>query len=71
MTREQVTLLIEIGPEGVTGLEDDGDPGCTVRGSASDLFLFLWNRRTPDGLDVTGDAALPDVWRESLRIRWS
>jgi uncharacterized protein (TIGR03083 family) len=61
--------LLEIGQRGAAVL--DGGADCTLRGSASDLFLLLWNRRTADGLDVSGDATLPDVWRESLRIRWS
>ncbi len=43
---------------------------CTVEGSASDLYLLLWNRRTVDGLAVTGDASLLDHWRQTVRIRW-
>jgi hypothetical protein len=42
-----------------------------VRGHASDLYLLLWNRRDRGGLDVQGDASLLDLWRESVRIRWS
>jgi uncharacterized protein (TIGR03083 family) len=48
---------------------DDAD--CTVYGSASDLHLLLWNRGTPDGLDVQGDASLLGLWRERVQIRWS
>jgi uncharacterized protein (TIGR03083 family) len=44
---------------------------CCVNASASDLFLLLWNRRAPTGLDVQGDVGLLDLWRESITIRWS
>jgi uncharacterized protein (TIGR03083 family) len=43
---------------------------CRVRASASDLFLLLWNRRAPGGLDVAGDTALLDLWRQSVFVRW-
>jgi hypothetical protein len=52
----------------VLGGEDaDG----TVRGRASDLYLLLWNRGSTDALEVDGDAALLDLWRQSVRVRWS
>jgi uncharacterized protein (TIGR03083 family) len=44
---------------------------CTVLGDASDLYLLLWNRRLVEGLAVEGDRTLLDLWRESVRIRWS
>lgn len=34
----------------------DGAPVATVRAPAQDLLLLLWKRRTPDGVDLTGDA---------------
>lgn len=65
--------LVRIGPERVEvrdgAAADRRD--CTVRGTASDLYLLLWNRRSPDGLDVAGDATLLDLWRQGLRVRWS
>ena len=33
-----------------------------VRGSASDLFRFVWNRGRADGLEVLGDGAVADRW---------
>lgn len=54
---------IEVLPE-PTG----GDRACLVTGPASDLFLLLWNRRSAEGLDVEGDAALLDQWREQARV---
>jgi uncharacterized protein (TIGR03083 family) len=47
-----------------------GTADCTVTGSASDLHLFVWNRRGPEALDVAGDESLLDLWRDSVTIRW-
>ncbi len=43
---------------------------CMVRGTASQLYLALWNRRPFDGLEVTGDRTLLDEWREQVQITW-
>jgi hypothetical protein len=37
-----------------------------VRGSASDLLLFLWGRKSPTALEVLGNASLLDRWPELL-----
>jgi hypothetical protein len=42
-----------------------------VRGSASDLYLALWNRRSTDDLDVEGDRSVLDLWRERATVRWT
>lgn len=63
--------LVVIGPERVEVHGGHAPADCTVRGCASDLHLLLWNRRLPNGLDVHGDATLLDLWRQSVRIRWS
>jgi uncharacterized protein (TIGR03083 family) len=45
-----------------------GSADCEVRAPASDLFLFLWNRRPRSDIDVSGDEALVDLWHEKVRI---
>jgi uncharacterized protein (TIGR03083 family) len=52
---------------------DNQYPGadCSVRGTASDLYLLLWNRRGTDGLDIDGDRSVLDVWRSNAQIHWS
>jgi len=57
--------------EGIEVRREHGDGDCTVRGPASDLHLLLWNRRTPDGLEVDGDSSLLDFWRETVQVHWS
>jgi uncharacterized protein (TIGR03083 family) len=46
------------------------DADCTVSGSASDLYLALWNRASLDPLKVDGDSTAIDLLRESVHIRW-
>ncbi|HET9050291.1 MAG TPA: maleylpyruvate isomerase family mycothiol-dependent enzyme, partial [Candidatus Dormibacteraeota bacterium] len=63
----------DIGPDGATARPAlaSTEASCTVRGTASDLFLFLWNRTGSEGLGVDGDAALLDLWRAGVRVRWT
>jgi uncharacterized protein (TIGR03083 family) len=42
-----------------------------VRGTASDLYVLLWNRGRSDGLEVRGDASVLDAWASSVSVRWS
>ena len=63
--------LVRIGPDGVVVSRESAASDCAVLGSASDLYLLLWNRRTLEGLEVRGDRTLLDLWRETVHIRWS
>jgi len=69
--RPEDAWSVVIGPDGreVTRGEATGD--CTVSGSASELYQFLWNRRGRDAVTVDGDAAVLDLWQEKARITWS
>jgi uncharacterized protein (TIGR03083 family) len=49
----------------------DATVTATVRGSASDLYLFLWNRLDRDAISFDGDPAVLDLWRDNANIRWS
>ena len=61
------------GTSAVTGTEyadepsfeliGDDAPATTVAGVAEDILLFLWGRRTADGLVVDGDASILDDLR--------
>jgi uncharacterized protein (TIGR03083 family) len=59
---------VEIAPGRVEVLRRHAKAPVAVRGPASDLELLIYNRRTADGLEVFGDAALLDGWREAVRI---
>jgi uncharacterized protein (TIGR03083 family) len=65
------TWLLQMAPDGLSVTESNEPADCTVHGSASDLYLLMWNRRTTDGLQVAGDVTVLDHWRESMQVRWS
>ncbi len=50
------------------GLHSDAEADCTVRGTARDLDLFLWNRIGRETLEITGDEQVLDIWRDSAQI---
>jgi uncharacterized protein (TIGR03083 family) len=66
--------VIRMGPEraevdrGGDGAAGPGD--CTVTGPVPDLYLLLWNRRGPAGLDVTGERGVLAHWRREARVTW-
>lgn len=70
-TDADAAWLVTAGPDGATTERVRTDGDVVVRGSASDLYLLVWNRRSLDGLDVQGDASLLDLWRSSVQVRWS
>ena len=45
---------------------------CVVAGTASELYLLLWNR-LPDGGSVTvsGDPELLRTWQDQVQVRWA
>jgi uncharacterized protein (TIGR03083 family) len=65
--------IVDIGPDQVkaarTAPETAGAADCALRGSASDLFLTLWNRRGTDGLDVEGDLGVLGLLRDEVQVR--
>jgi uncharacterized protein (TIGR03083 family) len=61
---------IRIEPERRVVTSGAGDADCTVSGTAADLYLLLWNRRTPDdGYSVEGNRRVLDLWRDRAVIR--
>jgi uncharacterized protein (TIGR03083 family) len=56
-----------------SGTGGTGGAGCTVRGPASAVYLFLWNRSGPDPADVTidGDRDVLAGWQSGVRVRWN
>lgn len=49
--------------------EEFGPVDFTVRGSASDAYLWLWNR--PCEAIVEGDESIGRSWADTVRVRWS
>lgn len=50
--------LVRFDGEPEVSRDGEGDVHLTVRGTASDLFLFLWHRLPADHLEVHGDQRL-------------
>lgn len=48
----------------------NGPADCDVTGHGRDLYLTLWNRRPPDGLQVTGDTGILAAFSRMLQITW-
>jgi uncharacterized protein (TIGR03083 family) len=62
--------LMRMSDRGVETTPEAGDADCDVVAAASDLYLLFWNRRSDEGLDVSGDRSLLDHWRQTAQIRW-
>lgn len=60
---------VTVGPDSVEVADNGADADCTVRGSASDLYLFVWNRIGTETLEVSGDPAVLELWRTKARVR--
>jgi uncharacterized protein (TIGR03083 family) len=63
--------LVAMDTQGADTAREAGDATCSVTATASDLLLLVWNRRTADGLDVSGDRSALDYWRDNVQITWS
>ncbi|MFJ9952921.1 maleylpyruvate isomerase family mycothiol-dependent enzyme [Kitasatospora sp. NPDC091207] len=68
--------LLTISPEPLAVVRRDsavdaaaGPADLTLGGPAHDLYLLLWNRLPAEQVEVTGDRALLDLWRETAAIR--
>jgi hypothetical protein len=74
-TDADAAWVVSIGPEGVTTSAGPVPAGsgadCSVRGAAGDLYLALWNRAGPEGLDVEGDVDVLRLFLDTVHVRWS
>jgi len=61
---------MRIGPQGREVDRGDAHGDLVLAGPASYLYLLLWNRRSTDGLDVTGDERVLDLWRDKAQVTW-
>ena len=67
----RVGVLSDLGDgggvgDGVAVRREHGKADVPTRAAASDLELFLYNRRGSDGLDVFGDGGLVASWSERV-----
>ena len=65
---EPCEWLLTLGPEGIAAAPVHAKGDVALRGSASDLLLWSWNRVPLDQVEVIGDAALAARWPELVSI---
>ncbi len=62
---------VSIGPDAPHAQRGTAaDPSCLVRGTASNLFLLVWNRVGLDQVEVVGDPGAVGLWRSGVQVRW-
>jgi uncharacterized protein (TIGR03083 family) len=47
---------------------DGAESDCELRGAATDVFLWSMNRRGTEGLTVSGDRSLLQVWADNVKF---
>jgi uncharacterized protein (TIGR03083 family) len=64
---------VTFAPTGFQILTDPiaADAELVVTGDAPRLYVMLWNRQGTAGLQAAGASDLLDLWRETVRIRWT
>ncbi len=60
---------ITMGPDTIEASRGDGDSDVRLTGTASDLFLAVWNRGKPS-IAVTGDLELVTTWNQNFQFIW-
>jgi uncharacterized protein (TIGR03083 family) len=58
----EAAWVVDVGGGKLRYRRGAGPAAAVVRGSASRLFLFTWNRIGLEGLDLTGDRAVAEAW---------
>jgi uncharacterized protein (TIGR03083 family) len=61
---------LTLSPEEIVAVRGEGSADITLSGSASDLYLAVWNRADDSRIAISGDEELLDQWRGGKRIRW-
>jgi uncharacterized protein (TIGR03083 family) len=60
--------VIRADDEKLVATPEHAKADAAVRGSASDLLLFLWNRVPASALDVAGDVSVAEAWNASVQF---
>lgn len=67
-TDTDAAWMINIGPDSRRVVAGRHPADLTVTGPAAALYLLLWNRADTGRLDVRGDRAVLDLWRDQAQI---
>jgi uncharacterized protein (TIGR03083 family) len=69
-TDADAAWTMHIEPEGRRVVAGADSADLTLTGPAGELYLLLWNRGGTDRIEVRGDRAVLDLWRERAQVRW-
>jgi len=58
----EAAWVVEVGNRKLRHRHGAGPAAAVVRGTASDVFLFTWNRVGLDRLELTGDRSVAEAW---------
>jgi uncharacterized protein (TIGR03083 family) len=70
-TDEGGAWVVTMGPDGVHVAAGGGAATCSVRGTAVNLYLALWNRGGSESLQIEGDRAVLAQFGEAMQVRWT
>jgi len=65
-TDEAGEWVVRFDGDGIDVQREHAKADVAIRGTASDLLLFVWGRQTPEKLEVLGDSSLLPRWNELL-----
>lgn len=60
--------LVRLRHDGMSATPEHAKGDVALRGSASDLYLWLWNRAPIERLEVLGDSAVAATWTRTARF---
>jgi hypothetical protein len=67
-TDNATTWNVRLGERVEVVTEMQGSAQCELRGAASDLYLWSMNRQGREGLTLSGDEGLLQVWADNVRF---
>jgi uncharacterized protein (TIGR03083 family) len=70
-TDADVSWTVTVSSSGLETKRGVNSGDLLVRAPAEDLYLLLWARRSPEGLELSGQAELLEDWRRLFRVTWS
>ncbi|GIF22087.1 uncharacterized protein (TIGR03083 family) [Actinoplanes tereljensis] len=70
-TDAEAAWTIYLGPDGLRVVDADGPATLHLAGTASRLYLLLWNRTGTEGLDAHGDVPVWDAWCSKAAVTWN
>jgi uncharacterized protein (TIGR03083 family) len=62
-TDAQGEWMLDLADVSRPARHEHGRADTAVRGPGTDLLLWLWNRRPPEGLEIYGDTSIVERWR--------